>query len=204
MKRIIRLTESDLTIIVRRVLSEQEEMPTLPVKEIPNPESEQTILSPIEVEYYENKMSELEKQRYDLKLEYEKLDELTGKSIGRFKNKMDKIEESLKQKIEEIKDNIISKSEKIKNQLIEIRDSIKEKRQIRQKNRKIKKLEIEIEKFEKGIEQLKRQRIFTNIDLEEFHKFLKQLIATTLSIWGGLGIIIITSMLKERRSTPYR
>jgi chromosome segregation ATPase len=204
MKRIIRLTESDLTRIVRRVLSEQEKIPTLPVKEIPNPESEQTILSPIEVEYYENKMSELEKQRYDLKLEYEKLDELTGKSIGRFKNKMDKIEESLKQKIEEIKDNIISKSEKIKNQLIEIRDSIKEKRQIRQKNRKIKKLEIEIEKFEKGIEQLKRQRIFTNIDLEEFHKFLKQLIVTTLSIWGGLGIIIITSMLKERRSTPYR
>ena len=78
MKRIIKLTESDLTRIVRRVIREQEEMETLPASEIPN-----NIPNNIS-----NEVDELELKREELKTEFEKLNKRSGRMMGRVKNKI--------------------------------------------------------------------------------------------------------------------
>jgi cob(I)alamin adenosyltransferase len=159
MKRIIRLTESDLTRIVRRVIQEQDDMATLPASEIPN-----NIPSTISG----NEIEELEQKQRELKAEFEKLNKRSGGMMGRVKNKIGDLEDSVIEEVNNIKTNIEMKLDDIKRTLASIRMKSQQKKQDRRKEREIEILEREIEKYEKSIDQVKNKKIVTANDLKNF------------------------------------
>ena len=163
MKRIIKLTESDLTRIVRRVIREQEEMETLPASEIPN-----NIPNNIS-----NEVDELELKREELKTEFEKLNKRSGRMMGRVKNKIGDLEDSVIEEINSIKTNIEMKLDDIKRTLVLIRMKSQQKKQDRRKAREIEFLERDIEKYEKSIDQIKNKKIVTANDLKNFLNITK-------------------------------
>jgi DNA repair exonuclease SbcCD ATPase subunit len=158
MKKIIKLTESDLRRIVRRVIREQGGMATLPASEIPN-----NIPNNIS-----NEVQELELKREDLKAEFEKLNKRSGGLMGRVKNKMGDLEDSVIEEVNSIKTNIEMKLDDIKRTLTSIRMKSQQKKQDKRNEREIEMLEREIEKYEKSIEQVKNKKIVTANDLKNF------------------------------------
>jgi DNA repair exonuclease SbcCD ATPase subunit len=158
MKKIIKLTESDLRRIVRRVIQEQGGMATLPASEIPN-----NIPNNIS-----NEVQELELKREDLKAEFEKLNKRSGGLMGRVKNKMGDLEDSVIEEVNSIKTNIEMKLDDIKRTLTSIRMKSQQKKQDKRNEREIEMLEREIEKYEKSIEQVKNKKIVTANDLKNF------------------------------------
>ena len=171
MKRIIRLTESDLTRIVRRVIQEQDDMATLPASEIPN-----NIPNSIS-----NEIDELRLKREALRAEFENLNKRSGGMMGRVKNKIGDLEDSVIEEVNSIKTNIEMKLDDIKRTLTSIRMKSQQKKQDRRKEREIEILEREIEKYEKSIEQVKNKKIVTSIDLRnilDIVGFLSMLIGT--------------------------
>jgi hypothetical protein len=70
MKRIIRLTESDLTRIVRRVIQEQDDMTTLTESETPTDKKNLTVKSKISTDGIKNVTTEMINQDYSFPGEY--------------------------------------------------------------------------------------------------------------------------------------
>lgn len=166
MKRIIRLTESDLTRIVRRVLKEQEEMPTLPMQEIPN-NIPNSIHSDIE---------DLYEKRDELAKEFMKLERRSGGLMGRLKNKvgdkMGELEDSAKEEIEEIRVNVLMTLDDIKRKLQSLRLNARKRKEERMNRRHIERLEREIDIYEKSIQDIKDKKIITDRDLQNLKDIL--------------------------------
>jgi len=177
MKRIIRLTESDLTRIVRRVIQEQDDMPTLPPSEIPN-----------NIPYsISNEVDKLRLKREELKRELEKLNKRSGGMMGRLKNKIGDLEDSVIEEVNSIKTNIEMKLDDIKRTLVSIRMKSQQKKQDRRQEREIKILERDIEKYEKSINQIKNKKIVTSNDLKDIIAVVNGVLMWTTAT---IGVII--------------
>jgi len=169
MKKIIRITESDLTRIVRRVLREQneeEKMPTLPAQEIPSnlPNSINSVIE------------DLNEKRDELRQEFIKLDRSSGRLMGRLKNKvgdkMGELEDSAKEEIERIRVNILMKLDDIKRKFQYLRLEARKRKEEKNKKQHIESLEKDIEKLEKSIDQIKNKKVVTAIDLQNLNGIL--------------------------------
>jgi predicted RNase H-like nuclease (RuvC/YqgF family) len=177
MKRIIRLTESDLTRIVRLVIQEQDDMPILQPSQIPN-----------NIPYsISNEVDELRLKREGLKWEFEKLNKKSGGMMGRVKNKIGDLEDSVIEEVNSIKINIEMKLDDIKRTLASIRTKSQQKKQDRRQEREIKILERDIEKYEKSINQIKNKKIVTSNDLKDIIDVVGGVLAWTTAI---IGVII--------------
>jgi hypothetical protein len=181
MKRIISLTESDLTRIVIRVLKEQEKMPILQPQEIPN-----------NIPYtISNEVDELRLKREELMREFEKLNKKSGGMMGRVKNKIGDLEDSVIEEINSIKTNIEMKLDDIKRTLVLIRMKSQQKKQDRRQEREIKILERDIEKYEKSINQIKNKKIVTSNDLKDIIAVVNGVLMWTTA---AIGVIINRKM----------
>jgi len=172
MKKIIRLTERDLTRIVRRVLNEEpmtnpeEEMPTLPMQEIPS-NIPNSIHSDID---------DLYEKRDELAKEFMKLERRSGGLMGRLKNKvgdkMGELEDSAKEEIEEIRVNVLMILDDIKRKLQSLKLNAKKRKEERMNRRHKERLEREIDIYEKSIQDIKDKKIITARDLQNLKDIL--------------------------------
>lgn len=166
MKRIIRLTESDLTRIVRQVLREQEEMPTLPMQEIPS-NIPNSIHSDID---------DLYEKRDELAKEFMKLERRSGGLMGRLKNKvgdkMGELEDSAKEEIEEIRVNVLMTLDDIKRKLQSLKLNAKKRKEEKSNRRHIERLEREIDLYENSIQDIKDKKVVTAKDLQNLKNIL--------------------------------